>query len=99
MSGFDSFIASQEIRISFLIHMHILFSPLSSVTIFSDITIILISNNLYLYLLKLLQINGCACLNYCGIVEESISVQMVKSRSIYLVNIPPPKMLRICPTR
>lgn len=60
MSGFDSFIASHEIRITFLIHMHILFSPL---TIFLDITIILISNNLYLYLLKLLQINGCACVS------------------------------------
>lgn len=59
MSGFDSFIASHEIRISFLIHMHILFfPPLFSVTIFSDITIILISNNLYPYLLKLLQINA-----------------------------------------
>lgn len=75
MSGFDSFIASHEIRISFLIHMHILFSPLSSVTIFSDITIILISNNLYLYLLKLLQINGCACV--------SITAEFLRKASRY----------------
>lgn len=51
------------------------FSPLSSVTIFSDITIILISNNLYLYLLKLLQINGCACV--------SITAELLRKASRY----------------
>lgn len=98
MSGFDSFIASHEIRISFLIHMHILFFP------------IILCNHIFRYnnyinLKQLVSVFIKAasnewlplCLNYCGIVEESCSVQTVKSRSIYSVKIPP-KTLRICPS-
>lgn len=64
MAGFDSFIASHEIRISFLTQIltppvpHIFF-----VIISSDIAIILTSENLYDYLLKLLQIHVCLCVS------------------------------------
>lgn len=63
MSAFDSVFASHDIRIGFLLHIHDFFSSLFSVIIVSDITIILISNNLYEYLLKLLQINVCLCVS------------------------------------
>lgn len=58
---------------------------LSSVTIFSDITIILISNNLYVYLLKLLQMNGRPCVS---ITAELLRKHLLKVDPFISLNSP-----------